>query len=348
MAQVVFSAFMSSPASADADHSMDDADIASLSSPSSPAFGPAPASASAPSSPREKRSAATPISAELDPRQRYVLHKELQKSIYGKMYMGTDVTTNENVALKVSVRRLLDSHLSLSGVEVLEDPREEAALMEHVKGHRNVVNLVATHEDADLHWMAQEFVSGGDLFDALSRAGQYSPADTRSIFSQILSGLAHLHSRNVAHLDLSLENLLVGSDGTIKICDFGLARKFDRHRKLPNGRNRPGKYGYMAPEVLAGNDFDGVKADVFSAGVVLFSLLTGHPPFEHARMQDRRYRFIAQGQLAEMLRALRLHHLVPSEAAELITGMLHPDPDRRMSLEQVTNHPWMQGDAVVN
>lgn len=297
-----------------------------------------PASIPAPPAPVPSMSA-----ADLDnPRTRYTLHKELRHSIFGKVYMGTDETNGSKVAIKVSIKKLLESKTSLNGVTVLEDPLHEAEIMKRTNGHPNVVTLVGVHEDNDLHWMVQEYISGGELFDYLTSAekGFFSESEAKHIFSQALAGMQHIHSQGIAHLDLSLENMLVDHDGTIKICDFGLARPFQRGQKLPLKGNKPGKLGYMAPEIFQGRSFHGDKADVFSAGVVLFTLLTGHPPFEYASREDRRYDMIANGELAVMIRMLRMTDRMSLSACDLLSSMLHPSPSKRPTLEQIASHPW--------
>jgi len=185
-----------------------------------------------------------------------------------------------------------------------------------------------------------EFVAGGELFDLLVRHGHFDEHVSRHFFLCLLAGLQHVHRANVCHLDVSLENMLVEEQSYAKLCDFGLARK---GRYFPGNKHiKPGKINYMAPEILAGKDFDGRMADVFSAGVVLFTMLTGHPPFECASLEDERYRLIAEGRLGTLLSALRMADRVPVLAVELLSKMLAYDPAKRpQCVEECAKHPWV-------
>lgn len=258
--------------------------------------------------------------------------------------MGTDKTTNRRVAVKVSVRELLRQHISRNDVKVMEDPTHEAAIMKLVSGHRCIVRLVDTHEDETLHWLVQEFVPGGELFDLVVKYGHLPDEYARRFFQFLLSAMHHMHSRGVCHLDLSLENLLIDQEGYLKVCDFGLARTFTPGKPFPASQEcKPGKLNYMAPEILAGKEFEGPKADLFSAGVILFTMLTGHPPFQAASADDERYKMIATGQIGSLLMLLRMTDRVNVAARDLLTRLLHPDPAKRLTAEKIAAHPWVKG-----
>jgi len=280
-----------------------------------------------------------------NPKERYILHKRLRHSIYGEVYAGIDRSTGKEVAVKVSVLKLLQDHTSRNGINVMEDPMHEADILKAIGPHPHVVRLVDTHQDAKLHWMVQEFVNCGELFDLLVKMGHFNEQISRHFLLCLLAGLQHLHRRNVCHLDVSLENMLVGDDGYAKVCDLGLARRFVPGTLFPGSEKcKPGKINYMAPEIYAGRDFDGRLADIFSTGVVLFTMLTGHPPFESATLEDERYKLIAQGRLSHLLSALRMTDRVPNAAVDLLTRMMAYDPSRRpQSVEKVAAHVWVKG-----
>lgn len=107
----------------------------------------------------------------------------------------------------------------------------------------------------------------------------------RYFFAQIIDGLAHMHEKNVAHLDLKPENIMVDDDLTIKIVDFGFATKTDCGILTEYMGTKP----YMAPELIERRGYDGKKADMFSLGVILYFLTTGYYPFMEASRSDRHF-----------------------------------------------------------
>jgi len=268
-----------------------------------------------------------------------------------------------SVAIKVS-RLSLVNKCTPNGDRLLEDPREEARIMSRLslgQGHPNVIKLLYQHEDAeaDVRYSVLEYASGGELFDVISSYGKLTNDQALEVFTQVLDGVYYLHQNRIVHLDLSLENLLLDSTSRIKICDFGMARELklidgkgkvqkqqgadaaddEEEQKFELMHGRPGKVGYMAPEIIAGQGFDGRAADVFSLGVTLFILLTGIPPFSSASPQDERYHMIVSGEMKNLLVAWG-HEDVSDEAIDLLSHMLC-SPHQRWGLEQVLSHPWL-------
>eukprot|EP00959_Pyramimonas_sp_CCMP1952_P090391 1892322-Pyramimonas_sp.AAC.1 len=145
--------------------------------------------------------------------------------------------------------------------------------------HPNVTVLKEYFEEGNLVYLVMELVKGGELLEALMDKGFYSEEDTRNCFKQLLEGIEYLHSKNVAHRDLKLENLLLTEQGkidNIKIADFGLSKQQEAAMETICGSPQ-----YVAPEILTAQQ--GVKygkeVDLWSAGVILFMLLSGYPPF---------------------------------------------------------------------
>jgi len=161
-------------------------------------------------------------------------------------------------------------------------------------------------------------------------------------FIQIVEGVHFIHKCNISHLDLSLENILLSNDDTIKICDFGLAREGVHFKGTSE---RPGKVGYMCGEIFSQKDYNGHKADVWSAGVILFILLSGIPPYEIPSLADERFKFILRGYngLTKMLRSWKVDW-IPDAAIDLLSHMLTTQ-DKRWSIEQVLQHPWLRSSA---
>jgi len=174
------------------------------------------------------------------------------------------------------------------------------------------------------------------------QAGRLEDSVARKFFKQLVSGVEYIHNNMICHLDLSLENMLLSENEELKICDFGLAREMKDISKFPAElRNKPGKLGYMAPEIFAGQPFDGKLADIYSMGVILFIILTGVPPFEMSSDSDARFRLIYNGYLRKLLKTWNFLGIILEEAIDLLSHMLCP-VEKRFSLENIIVHPWFK------
>ncbi|KAG6612283.1 CAMK protein kinase [Phytophthora cinnamomi] len=237
--------------------------------------------------------------------------------------------------------------------------------------HQGDRHLLTLHQDfvdrsTNTRCLLFDYCPYGDLFSHVSaHAGSHGkprglPLEmARSCFEQIASAVGFLHARNVAHRDLSLENVLLDSFRRCRLADFGLAsasgtRCFGA---------RVGKILYMAPEVFSrppyrpdvgatcsrasvGVDvcYDGLQADIWSLGVILFILVTGIPPFEKASDVDARFRLVSKpgGSIGSLLREWGQEDRLPRELRTLLDWMLRVDPRQRPSAEQVRGHAWLQ------
>ena len=158
----------------------------------------------------------------------------------------------------------------------------------------------------------------------------------------------------VCHRDLSLENLLVNQDTNCVIIDLGMCLRVPfaaddgsvtdvsggTLRRLIKRQGQCGKPNYIAPEVLQSSEpFDGFAVDVWAAGIILFIMLVGLPPFEWAHDEDPRFKMITRGNLRAMLR--QWNRTISDDAAELLQNMLRKDPRDRLSLMEVMDHRWV-------
>lgn len=177
-------------------------------------------------------------------------------------------------------------------------------------------------------------------------------------FRQLLMALVHLQKKGVCHRDLCLENILI-EENNLVIVDFGLALRVPykdnsnlggvadvsegTHRLLIKAQGQSGTLKYLAPEIIEREQaFDGFAADLWSAGVLLFVFLVGLAPFQLPSAADFRYAQINRGKLKELV-AANLDDPVSDEACDLLQNMLWRDPNKRLTLAQVLQHPWVVG-----
>jgi len=281
----------------------------------------------------------------------------LSRSLFGSIKLFMDRKTKSKVVVKVSDKIHANKGMTVRTsprplVHVIEDVYEEARLLAKINvkhpGFKHICQLKAFIESSDKYLTVLEYCSGGDLFAKCD-----SPRGLKDVqrnFYQMVQGVDAIHSSNIAHLDLSLENVLLTEKGDIKICDFGMARECTPSQMLTG--IRPGKLKYMAPEVFENRveGFNGHAADMWSLGACLFLMLTTLQLYETPSTQDPRYAFVARGQLETLLRGWGYHWndesaadpslALPTEGVDLLCGLLDPNPKTRWTISQVLQHQY--------
>ena len=163
-------------------------------------------------------------------------------------------------------------------VEDMQDIQREIEIMNMVD-HPNVINLFEIFDEPKKMNLVMELVTGGELFDRIVAKGNYSEKDAATCMSQLCQALDYLHTKKIVHRDLKPENLLYASpadDANLKVADFGLARMLTAGDMMKTACGTP---GYVAPEILKNKGYDSGAVDMWSAGVILYILLCGFPPF---------------------------------------------------------------------
>jgi len=193
------------------------------------------------------------------------------------------------------------------------------------------------------HFLELEYVSGGLLFDLCVNIGPLGENTGRYFMKQMLSALQHIHGQGVVHRDLKLDNILLDHNMNIKIADFGFAT-CKNINKLDSFK---GTKSYMAPEIKAGKVYDGRHADIFSTGVILFTIVMGVFPFFEALESDYRYYLIQNGHTNKYWQKVNGQHLSP-ELKDLMMKLFSVEGKDRPTLDQIQNHPWMQAPCNDN
>lgn len=281
-------------------------------------------------------------------RDTFVVEATLQDAIYGRVVRARHRQTGVVRAVKVIDRKLAAAHTSRSGNTVVESAGTELRLLRQLRDRCPHPGLLClTPEDEQFVEPAQRFVTlpfaeRGDLFAHVEASGGgLEDAECRSLFAQIFLAVHHLHTAAAhAHNDLSLENVLLTRDGRALVCDYGLARPLG----VPwqDVWRVSGKIPYQAPEIFSGvQQRCDAKADVFSLGVMLFVARLGTPPFERPDRQDKRFAYVQEGRLRELLEMWGVASVLPPSLVELLGAMLREDPALRPSLADVIAHPWV-------
>ena len=203
---------------------------------------------------------------------KYEICRQLGRGAMGVVYEGYDPFIQRTVALKTIRKELLDQD---KAQEMLARFQREAQAAGRLN-HPNIVAIYEYGEDQDTAYIAMEFVDGKELKELFAQNTRFELADTVNIMAQLLSALQYSHQHGVVHRDIKPANIIVMADGQVKIADFGIARL--ESSSLTQTGSVLGTPHYISPEQFMGQHVDG-RSDLFSAGVVLYQLLTGEKPF---------------------------------------------------------------------
>ena len=204
-------------------------------------------------------------------------------------------------------------------------------------GSKHLMSTIAESKSYNNHYMVMPLAKT-DLFSILEN-GPIRNDDVKKYMRQIIEAVKHMHSRDVIHMDLSVENVLLSMENNVIVCDFGLSRVQKQESDM-NGIYG-GKIRYMAPERLTGGPFSGFMSDVFSIGVILFVMLTRTNPFESATLSCDSFRLMVyEKKMRDLLKHWNLSDLVSEEAEELILGMICLEKER-MTLSEVSEHSFL-------
>ncbi|CAA7391833.1 unnamed protein product [Spirodela intermedia] len=255
--------------------------------------------------------------------ERYDLGGQLGWGQFGVIRECTDVFTGEKLACKSIAKDRLVTEDDLRSVKL------EIEIMSRLSGHPHVVELKAVYEEERYVHLVMELCAGGELFHLLEKRGRFSEPQARILFQHLMEVVMFCHDKGIVHRDLKPENILLATDSPsspIKLADFGLATFIEP------GKNLYGTVGspfYIAPEVLGGGYNQ--AADIWSAGVILYILLSGMPPF-WAKTKSGIFDAVRAAKL--WFPSNHWGHISPS-AKDLITGMLRKDPAQRLTAAQV-------------
>lgn len=264
----------------------------------------------------------------------YTLGRKLGQGQFGTTYLCVEKSTGKEYACKSIAKRKLISQ------EDVDDVRRELHIMHHLSGHPNIVTIKGAYEDHGAVHLVMELCAGGELFDRIIERGHYSEAQAAELCRVIVGVVETCHSLGVMHRDLKPENFLLldtSENAALKTTDFGLSVFFKPGEVFTDVVGSP---YYVAPEVL--RKHYGPEADVWSAGVILYILLSGVPPF-WAETEQGIFEQVLKGELDFVSEPWPS---ISDSAKDLIRKMLDPNVKRRLKAHQVLCHPWIREEGV--
>lgn len=205
-----------------------------------------------------------------------------------------------------------------------------------IVSHPNIVNLIEVIDDPDTDhfYMVLEYVEGKWDCDGSGPPGGLGEAIARKYLRDIVSGLMYLHSHNIVHMDIKPQNLLVTQNGTVKIADFSVSQVFEGDND--ELRRSPGTPVITAPECCLGLTYHGKAADTWAVGITLYCMIMGKFPFIGETLQETYDKIVND--------PIYVPDDLNSQLCNLLEGLLCKDPDERLTLEMVAEHPWVIGE----
>lgn len=255
-------------------------------------------------------------------KQRFDIVRKLGQGTYGKVQLGINKKTGQEVAIKTIKKCKIESEADLIRI------RREVQIMSSVR-HPNIVHIYEVFENSEKMILVMEYCSGGELYDYLSQKKVLQEDEARRLFRQIATAVYYCHIHKICHRDLKLENVLLDDTGSAKIADFGLSNVFKETSLLSTFCGSP---LYASPEIVKGTPYIGPEVDCWSLGVLLYTLVYGAMPFDGSNFK-RLVRQISNGDYYEPRN--------PSSASPLIRDMLTVDPLKRADIAYICDHPWV-------
>ncbi|KAJ9615685.1 Calmodulin-dependent protein kinase cmk2 [Cladophialophora chaetospira] len=266
-----------------------------------------------------------------DKKSKYRFGKTLGAGTYG-IVREADVN-NEKVAVKIILKK------SVKGNEQMV--YDELQMLQTLK-HPHIVQFVDWFESRDKFYIVTQLATGGELFDRICDKGKFTEKDASQTIKQVLEAVDYLHQRNIVHRDLKPENLLYltrEADSELVLADFGIAKTLESPGAVLT--SMAGSFGYAAPEVML-KQGHGKAVDMWSLGVITYTLLCGYSPFRSENLAD----LVDECKSGRIIFHERYWKDVSKDAKEFILTLLQPDPKRRASSKDALKHIWLTGTTA--
>jgi len=258
----------------------------------------------------------------------YVLLCEIGTGTFSKVAKAFHIITDQEVAVKILQKEKIKDEIDIERI------LREIEILKKVI-HPNICQLYETYSTIHNYYLMMEHINGGDLFDYITNNIFLSENKSCKFFRQLISVIEYLNELGISHRDIKPENILLDENHeNIKLIDFGLSNYFSEKKLLKSSCGSP---CYASPEMLSGNPYLGITTDLWSAGIVLYSMLVGSLPFDDMELYEL-YKQIKLGKFY-------LPSTLSLEAIDLLKNILNVDPMKRIGLEGIKKHKWFQMDG---
>ena len=255
----------------------------------------------------------------------YILFDQIGMGTFSKVTRAVHVLTEQVVAVKILEKEKIEDDIDVERIV------REIEILKSVN-HPNIAQMFESYSTVHNIYLMMEYVEGGDLFDYINSNVYLSEQKACYIFRQLIGVIEYLNEMAITHRDIKPENILLDKDKkNIKVIDFGLSNYCEGKTLLHSSCGSP---CYASPEMLSGEPYQGITTDLWSSGIVLYSMLVGSLPFDEQEIQNL-YEQIKIGKFY-------LPSTLSLEAIDFMKKLLVVDPQKRMGLNEIKNHPWFK------
>ena len=253
----------------------------------------------------------------------YILSEQIGVGTFSKVTKGMHVLTNETVAVKILDKSKIKDEIDIEHIS------REIEILKSIS-HKNIAQLYESISTEHNFYLIMEYIEGGDLGDYIAQNVSLSENLSCYFFRQLISVIEYLNDMGITHRDLKPENILLDSaHKNIKVIDFGLSNYCANSELLKSACGSP---CFASPEMLSGKSYLGVTTDLWSAGIVLYSMLVGTIPFDDLEINT----------LYERIKIGTFY--IPSSLSlsciDFLKQILHINPEKRITIEKIKKHPW--------
>ncbi|XP_034945866.1 serine/threonine-protein kinase fused [Chelonus insularis] len=259
--------------------------------------------------------------------EKYKVLSQVGEGSFGQVFKAKKRCNNEIVALKV-IRKCGRSHKELKSL------RQECKIQRYLH-HPNIVQMIDSFETENEIVVVTEYADK-ELYEILDKTGRFTEERTRAIVCDLISALYYLHSNRVLHRDLKPQNVLLETNGTAKLCDFGFARSMSTGTHVLTSIK--GTPLYMAPELIEEYPYD-YNADLWSLGCIAYEMLVGSPPFQTTSILH----------LVRLIRfeAIKWPEYISDSCKSFLQGLLQKDPSQRLTWPELLQHSFVKGRILI-
>ena len=253
----------------------------------------------------------------------YILFEQIGQGTFSKVTRAFHIITEQIVAVKILDKEKIEDEIDIERII------REIEILRTIS-HPNISQMYETYSTVHNFYLMMEYVDGGDLFDYISDSCYLPEQKACFLFRQLISVMEYLSELGISHRDIKPENILLDKEHeNIKVIDFGLSNYCMGHELLHSSCGSP---CYASPEMLSGNPYSGSTTDLWSAGIVLYSMLVGALPFDDQELHK----------LYEQIKLGKFY--IPStlslEAIDLLKRILQVDPNKRITINELKEHKW--------
>ena len=261
----------------------------------------------------------------------YKYGRLLGKGAFGKVNLSLHTLTGRLVAIKSINKTKIKNERQKTKIQL------ETSIMKTLSSSNYIVKIYETFQTEKHFCIVMEYICAGDLLSYIRKRSKLNEQIAKFIFKQIILSLQYIHSQNIVHRDIKLDNILIDLNNNIKICDFGVSKKISNNDKMFEQCGTP---AYIAPEILKDKGYEGFSVDIWSCGVVLYAMLSGTVPFKGNNLSE----------LDDLIIKGKFNVIndISNDAKHLIKCLLEVDPKKRISINNILNHPWLINVDVTN